>query len=86
VSGGKIIGEQRAPFRLGKVGGRIVAETFVGLLASDPNSIINNQQQLRQPQATSIKALFDRVADQRPAPRPFPVQKFLGASYKRPVR
>jgi hypothetical protein len=66
VSGGKIVGEQRAPFRLGKVGGRIVAETFVGLLASDPNSVLNNQrQQLRQPQATSIKALFDRVSEMR---------------------
>ena len=87
VSRGKIVGEQRAPFRLGKVGGRIVAETFVGLLASDPNSVLNNQsQQPRQPQATSIKALFDRVSDQRPAPRPFPVQKFLGASYTRPVQ
>jgi len=41
VSNGKIVGPQRAPFRLGPVGGRIVAETIIGLLASDPNSILN---------------------------------------------
>lgn len=41
VVNGKVVGSQRAPMRLGPVGSRIVAETFVGLLASDPSSIIN---------------------------------------------
>ena len=76
VSDGKITGAQRAPFRLGAVGGRIVAETFVGLLASDPASILNSASyrtrgvgQLNQ--AVSIKELFDRVASNRIAyPRP----------------
>ncbi len=41
VAGGKITGPQREAFRLGPVGGRIVAETIVGLMSSDPNSIVN---------------------------------------------
>lgn len=41
VSNGDIIGPQRAAFRLGPVGGRIVTETIVGLMANDKSSIIN---------------------------------------------
>ena len=64
VRDGAIVGKQRAPFRLGPVGGRIVAETFVGLLASDPNSILNTvstQRRTDTRRPSSIKALFDRV-------------------------
>ena len=42
VRGGKITGPQVAPFRLGPVGGRIVAETFAGLLQADRGSVLNN--------------------------------------------
>ena len=41
VVNGRVIGAQRAPMRLGPVGSRIVTETIVGLLASDPSSIVN---------------------------------------------
>jgi len=68
VSGGKIVGPQKAPFRLGPVGGRIVVETIVGLLASDPTSV------LRQPAPAPVKGqrvqphqlreLLDQVASQ----------------------
>lgn len=44
VSGGAITGPQKAPFRLGPVGGRIVTETIAGLLASDPASIVNHRE------------------------------------------
>ena len=44
VSGGAITGPQRAPVRLGPVGGRIVTETIAGLLASDPSSIVNHRE------------------------------------------
>ena len=44
VSGGAITGPQKAPLRLGAVGGRIVTETIVGLLASDPASIVNHRE------------------------------------------
>jgi hypothetical protein len=40
VRDGQIHGTQRAPMRLGPVGGRIVTETFVGLLAADRSSIL----------------------------------------------
>lgn len=49
VVDGKIVGPQRAPFRLGPVGSRIVTETFVGLLASDPTSILNARIPMRRP-------------------------------------
>ncbi len=43
VSNGSIqTNSRRDPERLGPVGGRIVAETFVGLLKADPTSILNN--------------------------------------------
>ncbi|MFN8492231.1 MAG: heme peroxidase family protein [Caldilineaceae bacterium] len=41
VQNGHVVGGQVAPFRLGPVGGRIVAETFVGLLKADTTSILN---------------------------------------------
>lgn len=43
VVDGRIVGGQRAPMRLGPVGSRIVMETFVGLLTSDPLSILNTR-------------------------------------------
>ena len=69
------VGSQKAPFTLGPVGGRIVAETFVGLLLSDANSILNSSTKQVPQFPTSIKALFDSVqrgVDKRqpPAPRP----------------
>ena len=64
VVNGAIVGEQRAPFRLGPVGSRIVAETFVGLLASDPSSIINVPQS--RGQADTLRQLFDQVSLNRP--------------------
>jgi len=60
VVDGAIVGQQRAPFRLGPVGSQIVAETFVGLLASDPNSIINTEQS--RAQASSLRQLFDQIS------------------------
>ena len=42
VRGGKIIGAQVAPFRLGPVGGRIVAEVFAGLMQADRGSVLHN--------------------------------------------
>ena len=41
VRGGRITGPQVAPFQLGRVGGRIVAETFAGLLQADPGSVLH---------------------------------------------
>ena len=41
VRGGRITGPQVAPFRLGPVGGRIVAEIFAGLLQADRGSVVN---------------------------------------------
>ena len=68
VSGGRIVGPQKAPFRLGPVGGRIVVETVVGLLVADPTSV------LRQPAPAPVKGqrgqphqlreLLDQVASQ----------------------
>ncbi len=55
------VGSQKAPFTLGPVGGRIVAETFVGLLLSDSNSILNSSTKRQSPIPTTIKALFDSV-------------------------
>jgi hypothetical protein len=63
VVNGAIVGEQRTPFRLGPVGSRIVAETFVGLLASDPNSIINMPQM--RGQSDTLRQLFDQVTQSR---------------------
>lgn len=41
IQNGHVGGGQVAPFQLGPVGGRIVAETFVGLLKADTTSILN---------------------------------------------
>jgi hypothetical protein len=40
VHDGRIDGPQKAPIRLGPVGGRIVAETFIGLMAADSSSVL----------------------------------------------
>ncbi len=42
VHDGAIDGPQRSTMRLGPVGGRIVAETFIGLLAVDSDSILGD--------------------------------------------
>jgi hypothetical protein len=42
VRDGQIHGEQIAPMRLGPVGGRIVAETIVGIMAVDRSSVLYN--------------------------------------------
>ena len=42
VRGGRITGPQVAPFRLGPVGGRIVAEVFAGLMQADRGSVLHN--------------------------------------------
>jgi hypothetical protein len=42
VHGGHIDGAQIAPIRLGRVGGRIVAETLVGVMAADRSSVLYN--------------------------------------------
>ena len=43
VRDGHITGRQVAPFRLGPVGGRIVAEVFAGLMQADRGSVLHNQ-------------------------------------------
>ena len=40
INNGRINGPQKGPMRLGAVGGRLVAETFAGLLGGDPSSIL----------------------------------------------
>jgi hypothetical protein len=75
IENGAIVGSQKAPFTLGPVGGRIVAETFVGLLLSDSNSILNSSMKRQSPIPTTIKALFDsvqrgEVRDQPVRPQP----------------
>jgi len=40
VHDGQIDGVQIAPMRLGLVGGRIVAETFIGLMVADRSSVL----------------------------------------------
>ncbi|MFZ4514909.1 MAG: peroxidase family protein [Acidimicrobiia bacterium] len=67
VRDGKIVGPQRAPYRLGPVGGRIVVETIVGLLRSDANSILNRNVATDE---SSLRALVNRVTTPRPAPEP----------------
>jgi len=73
IENGTIVGSQKAPFTLGPVGGRIVAETFVGLLLSDSDSILNSSTKPESQHPTSIKALFDSVqrgVDKRQPPAP----------------
>ncbi len=57
ISNGKIVGTQTARFDLGPVGGHLVAETFIGLLASDPQSILNSGSY----QPLKLGRLFDNV-------------------------
>ena len=68
VSGGKIVGPQKSPFRLGPVGGRIVVETVVGLLASDPTSILHQPAPTpvrgQRVQPHLLRELLDQVASQ----------------------
>lgn len=42
IRDGHIVGRQIAPMRLGRVGGRIVAEIFVGLMLVDRSSVLYN--------------------------------------------
>lgn len=73
VRDGKIVGPQRAPMHLGPVGGRIVTETIVGLLKSDPASIINKTpaplpRGVRPVAPARLRELFDRIARVSAAP------------------
>lgn len=65
VRDGRIIGPQRAPMRLGPVGGRIVAETLVGLVASDPASVLRAPVRGGAPAPRSLRELVDRAAGER---------------------
>jgi hypothetical protein len=81
VHDGHIDGAPRGPMRLGPVGGRIVAETFVGLMAADSSSILfdtsfrpdasfvrNNQFGFRE----LIRAVTT-AGDTPPGPAPTPI-------------
>ena len=59
VVNGHIVGTQVAPMRLGPVGSRIVMETFAGLLASDPASVLNSRQPMQRP--VSMRQFIDTV-------------------------
>jgi len=83
IENGAIVGNQKAPFTLGPVGGRIVAETFVGLLLSDSNSILNSSTTRQSPSPTTIKALFDSV--QRGEVRDTPVRTQPSIRPRNPV-
>ena len=69
VQDGAITSAQLRPFRLGPVGGAIVAETIVGLMASDPASVLNRPLPRGADTADRIKQLFDRVSDPAPSRR-----------------
>lgn len=77
IANGRISGPQRAPFRLGPVGGRIVTETIIGLMTSDPASILNHPgftpraAGAREGEFT-LRTLVDTLAAPAPAPRPTP--------------
>jgi hypothetical protein len=89
IENGAIVGSQKAPFTLGPVGGRIVAETFVGLLLSDANSILNSSTKLESQFPTSIKALFDSVqrgVEKRQLPAPRPLLRTRNPVAMKPVR
>ena len=58
VRDGKITGALLHPFHLGPVGGRIVAETFVGIIANDPNSVINTPSFRPDPRYTTMLGQF----------------------------
>ena len=99
IRNGQIEGEQSSPFRLGPVGGRIVAETFVGLMKSDPNSVLNQpnfrpSQNLTNRQGNfGFKELIRAVVDPRPNnpppqngphPNPLPPPPQIGPRPPRP--
>ena len=74
VANGKITGVQRDAYRLGPVGGRIVAETIIGLIKSDPSSILNNVNTTAR---YSLRSLIDAVRTTStitPTPRATPQQ------------
>ena len=82
VSGGKIVGPQREAYRLGPVGGRIVAETIVGLMKSDPASILNSTAPTsRYTFRSLINAVMNNAAI-TPAPKPAPAPKH-GPAHKK---
>jgi len=85
VANGKIIGAQRATYRLGAVGGRIVTETIVGLIKSDPSSILNSSSPTPR---YSLRSLVNEVANKAvvtPSPRPLPTNPPLVQPTPRPV-
>ena len=89
IENGAIVGNQKAPFTLGPVGGRIVAETFVGLLLSDSNSILNSSTKRQPPIPTTIKTLFDsvqRTDDIGPQVRPRPLLRARNPVAVKPIR
>jgi hypothetical protein len=66
VHDGHVDGPQRAPFRLGPVGGRIVAETMIGLMAADPTSALGDpafepDRQFAAPGHFGFKEIIRRV-------------------------
>ena len=58
VRDGRIVGALLHPYHLGPVGGRIVAETFVGLIQNDPNSVINTPNFRPDPHYTGPAGQF----------------------------
>ena len=78
LSGGRIVGDRLGPGRLGPVGGRIVAETILGLLAADGSSIMHRPG--FQPDPTFVRngrfgwpefvGAATRLPDVRPPVRP----------------
>lgn len=74
VANGKITGAQRDAYRLGPVGGRIVAETIVGLIASDPSSILNSVQPTARYTFRSLVNAVVASSVIAPAPKHAPAQ------------
>jgi hypothetical protein len=72
VANGKITGAQRDAYRLGPVGGRIVAETIVGLMKSDPSSILNSSTPAPRYSFRSLVNAVMNTAVITPAPKPVP--------------
>lgn len=67
VRNGAVVGNQRAPFRLGPVGGRIVTETIVGLLKADPSSILNKSAAATTGSPFSLRDFIKKATEQRAA-------------------
>ena len=70
VRNGAVVGNQVAPFRLGPVGGRIVTETIVGLMASDPASLLNHPEFQPHPRVPGSRFNLRGFIDLVTAPRP----------------